>query len=64
MTSIKYSINYTAVIEDLEKKIVIRDRFSTWNLCGTGENPETIDEAIDKMDLDPLIDSGYKIIRE
>ena len=65
MPNIKHSINYTAVIDDFYKTVKIRSRISCWNI-GREVQPdlETIDLAIERMELEDYQDQGYKLVRE
>ena len=65
MTSIKHSGQYTAVIDQKERTIKVRSRISSWNVAYKIEaDLETIDQAIDNMQLEDLIADGYQITRE
>ena len=65
MTSIKHSGQYTAVIDRKEKKIRVRSRISSWNVAYEIESDlESLDQAIDMMQLEDMIEDGYKLIRE
>ena len=64
MPNIKHSINYTAVIDDFYKTVKIRSRISCWNIGREEESPETIDEAIERMELEDYQAQGYKLVRE
>ena len=65
MTSIRHSGQYTAVIDRKEKKIRVRSRISSWNVAYEIESDlESLDQAIDMMQLEDMIEDGYKLIRE
>jgi len=65
MTSIKHSGQYTAVIDRKDKTIKVRSRISSWNVgCEIPADRESLDIAIERMELDPLIESGYRLTRE
>jgi len=65
MPNIKHSINYTAVIDDFYKTVKIRYRISCWNIGREEDHPEeTIDLAIEKLELEKLQQQGYKLVRE
>jgi len=65
MSAIRYSGNYTAVIDHRERTVTIRSRITEWNLVMLDDPAqEDLDQAIEKMELDEFIDRGYKIIRE
>ena len=64
MPNIKHSINYTAVIHDFYKTVKIRYRISCWNIGREEDHPETIDQVIEKLELESYQDQGYKFIRE
>ena len=64
MTIIKHSLNFTALIDDLYKTVKIRYRISCWNIGREEDHPETLDQAIEKMDLQSYQDQGYKLVRE
>ena len=65
MTSIKHSGQYTAVIDQKERTIKVRSRISSWNVAYEIEaDLESLDQAIDMMQLEDLIEDGYKLTRE
>ena len=65
MTSIKHSGQYTAVIDRKERTIKVRSRISSWNVgCEIEADLESLDQAIDMMQLEDLIEDGYKLTRE
>jgi len=65
MSSVRHSGNYSAVIDQKDKTIKIRSRISSWNVAYKIEKDlETIDQAIDMMQLEDLIEDGYKLTRE
>ena len=65
MTSIKHSGQYTALIDRKDKTIKVRSRISSWNVgCEIPADRESLDIAIERMELDPLIESGYRLTRE
>ena len=65
MTSIKHSGQYTAVISRKDKTIKVRSRISSWNVAYEIESDlESLDQAIDMMQLEDMIEDGYKLIRE
>ena len=65
MTSIKHSGQYTAVIDRKDKTIKVRSRISSWNVAYEIEaDLESLDQAIDMMQLEDLIEDGYKLTRE
>jgi len=65
MTSIRHSGNYSAVIDQKDKTIKVRSRISSWNVAYEIEaDLESLDQAIDKMELDDLIEQGYQLTRE
>ena len=65
MTSIRHSGQYTAVIDRKEKKIRVRSRISSWNVAYKIESDlESLDQPIDMMQLEDMIEDGYKLIRE
>ena len=65
MSSLRFSGQYCAVIDQRERTISIRSRITEWNLVML-EDPdqEDLDQAIEKMDLDEFIEKGYKLTRE
>jgi len=65
MTSVKHSGQYTAVIDRKDKTIKVRSRISSWNVAYEIEaDLESLDQAIDMMQLEDMIEDGYKLIRE
>ena len=65
MTSIKHSGQYTAVIDRKDKTIKVRSRISSWNVgCEISADRESLDIAIERMKLEDLIESGYRLTRE
>jgi len=65
MTSIRHSGQYTAVISRKDKTIKVRSRISSWNVAYEIESDlESLDQAIDMMQLEDMIEDGYKLIRE
>ena len=64
MSAIRYSGNYTAVIDHRERTVTIRSRISEWSLLqADDQDDEDMEMAIDFMDLDELIKIGYKLER-
>ena len=65
MTSIKHSGQYTALISKRDKTIKVRSRISSWNVgCEIPADRESLDIAIERMKLEDLIESGYRLTRE
>ena len=64
MSAIRYSGNYTAVIDHRERTVTIRSRISEWSLLqADDQDDEDMEMAIDFMDLNEFIEIGYKLER-
>jgi len=62
---LRHSGNYTAVIDPKDRTIKVRSRISTWNVAYEIQpDRESLAQAIEKMELESLLDQGYILEKE
>ena len=66
MSSLRYSGNFCAVIDHLDREIKIRSRISDWNALQAEDpdNQEDITQAIAYMELDEFLNIGYTLVKD